>query len=243
MAEPAPLLALEGVAVAFGGVQALDGLDLTVRPEEIVGVIGPNGAGKTTALNVASGLVRADAGTVRLDGEDLRRVSATDRARRGMGRTFQTPHLFPGMTLLENLEVTARQRRRAADATDPAHALRITGLSDQAAHDVQHLAAGQRRFAEIARALVLAPRILLLDEPGTGLREREIDDLAAIVRQLRTQSGIASVIISHDMRLVHDACDRVVVVDEGRTLAEGTPEEISRNEAVVRAYFGDEVPT
>jgi ABC-type branched-subunit amino acid transport system ATPase component len=229
------------VAVRFGGVAALDGLSFDVERGEILGIIGPNGAGKTTLLNVISGFVRPNRGSVRLDGADVLRRPPAERARRGLGRTFQTPRLFPGLTLAQNLDVTRRQRRRAGTGLDSVEeVLAVAGLADLRDVTVEHLTAGERRFAEVARALMLRPVLLLLDEPATGLHDPEIHQLGRLLKLLGSEHDLTSLLISHNMTIVNDCCARVIAMDVGRLLATGTPSEVRNNPAVVAAYFGSE---
>jgi ABC-type branched-subunit amino acid transport system ATPase component len=237
----APVLRLEDLSVRFGGVAALEAVSFGVRPGEILGVIGPNGAGKTTLLNVVSGFVRPSRGEVRLGDVALLRRRAPDRARLGVGRTFQTPQLFEGMTVRENLAVTGRQHRRGAEylqtVEEVAEFVEITDLLEV---PVSRLTAGGRRFAEVARALMLRPLVLLLDEPATGLHDSEVVQIGAIIRRLSEQHTIAALLISHNMDIVNDSCSKVVAIDGGQVLATGTPAEIRRHPEVVHAYFGTE---
>jgi ABC-type branched-subunit amino acid transport system ATPase component len=234
----ADALVLEGVSVRFGGVAALQEVSLSVGAGTAVGVIGPNGAGKTTLLNAASGFVQPKAGRVLVGGADLTTRSAANRALRGLGRTFQTPRLFPGMTVHDNLAVVAHRRR--GEGLSPAEALEITGARHLADAPVERLVAGERRFVELARSLMLGPVVLLLDEPATGLRDAEVDTLVSSLRRLGDEHGLALLVISHDMRVIDECCEAVVVLDRGSVLARGTPDEIRREPRVVEAYFGTE---
>jgi ABC-type branched-subunit amino acid transport system ATPase component len=241
------LLQLDGVRVAFGGVVALSDLSLEIAVGDIVGIIGPNGAGKSTLLNAVSGFVSLGAGRIVLDGDvELSDLSPAQRARRGVGRTFQTPQMFPGLTVAESLDVVARQGRRrrrkqrqTGAALSATEVLELCGIADVADVRSEHLTSGHRRFAELARALMLSPHLLLLDEPATGLRTNEIHDFGAVLRTLQRNYSIASVLVSHDMQIIYDCCSAVVVVNEGSVLTSGTPTEVRRNPAVIEAYFGE----
>ncbi len=233
-------LIFDGVTVAFAGVTALAELSLTARCDEVLGVIGPNGAGKTTLLNAATGLVPVRAGAIRFAGRDLRRASTTARARLGLGRTFQTPRLFSSLTVLQNVQVAARQGDRRHRGTDAClELLELTGLRDRAGEPADALTAGEQRFCEIARALALRPRLLLLDEPATGLRDDEVVRLAQLLAELAAR-GLGTMIVDHDMRLIMRACARLAVVEFGRLIAHGATADVRRDPAVVRAYLGEE---
>jgi branched-chain amino acid transport system ATP-binding protein len=236
-----PILEISEVAVRFGGVAALDGVTFDVLHDQVLGVIGPNGAGKTTLLNVISGFVRPSRGRVLLEGNEIARRSPADRARRGLGRTFQTPRLFPRLTVAENLVVAQRQRKRShATLGSITDILELVGILDLAEVESERLTSGERRFAEIARTLILAPAVLLLDEPGTGLRDSEIQTLSDLLNQLRNDHDLSALVISHNMDIVTNCCSDVIVMDAGRVIARGTPAEIRRDPVVVQAYFGSE---
>jgi branched-chain amino acid transport system ATP-binding protein len=236
------VLAIERLRVEFGGVVALADVSLTVSGAEIVGIIGPNGAGKSTTLNAVSGFVRPSAGRMQLNGEPLEQLTPPARARYGIGRTFQTPRLFPGLTVAENLQVTSRQRRADAvqfgTAADVLEMCTIAPLRDVRS---ERLTAGQRRFVELARALMLGPSVLMLDEPATGLRTDEVHRFGGILRDLRDRFRTAVLLVSHDLQIVYDCCSSVIVINEGRVLTAGTPHDVRRDPAVVRAYFGSEI--
>jgi branched-chain amino acid transport system ATP-binding protein len=239
---PDAVLALEDVSVRFGGVAAVSGVSLRVPAGAAVGVIGPNGAGKTTLLNVVSGFVRPNAGRVSFLGGDVTRWTPARRARAGIGRTFQVPRPFPEMTTRENLTVVAGQRPEHREALTADAAMALTGITELADRSVEHLVAGERRFAEIARALMLGPQVLLLDEPATGLRDAEVDALTVVVNRLVGDVGVSVLVISHDMRVINECCTTVVALDVGRVLIEGDPETVRHDPRVVEAYFGSEVP-
>ena len=251
-------LVVRDLQIAFGGVRALDGVSFEVERGEIRGVIGPNGAGKTTLLNVISGFHRPARGAVLLEGVSLTGLRASAVAARGLARTFQTTQLFRGMTVLENvmtglhLELAAgvlsaslgrpavaeEEARAAARAR---RALAFVGMEGFADRRATALSFGQQRLVEVARALVREPRAILLDEPAVGLSLARVAEFDALLRRIRDERGVTIVMIEHVIRLVMDVSDRVTVLDYGRKLAEGTPEEIRRDPAVIAAYLGREL--
>ena len=246
--EPATL-ELQDVTVRFGGVTALDRVSLTVRPGEVLGLIGPNGAGKTTLIDAATGFVRAS-GTMTLDGRRVDRWSPRRRAAAGIARSFQTLELFESLTVLENLRVASEPRDRVAYLTDlvwprrtplaptAVAAVREFGLEPDLDRRPDELPYGRRRLVAIARAVAAAPSVLFLDEPAAGLSDEETAELGRLIRRLATDWGIAVLLVEHDVALVLDVCDRVLVLDEGARLAEGPPEEIRHAPEVVTAYLG-----
>ncbi len=250
------LLQVDGLSMRFGGLVAVDGVSFEVRLGEILGLIGPNGAGKTTVFNCISGFYRPTAGQVRLDGERLDREPGHRIARRGLVRTFQNIRLFENMTVLENLLVaqhdhldtrlwsgllaTRRYRQRMRTALDNAVSwLETVDLAELADREAGTLSYGQRRRLEIARCMVQQPRLLLLDEPAAGLNPRETAELDALIVALRDKHGVSVLLIEHDMHLVMGVSDRIVVLDQGRVIAAGRPEQIRRDPAVIKAYLGE----
>jgi len=222
-------------------VHALREVTLELSPGEVVGLIGPNGAGKSTLVNVLSGFDRPTTGTVELDGRDVTRWPAHRRGRHGLARTFQHAHAFRGLTVRENVEVAAlgagsggaRAARRADEL------LGVLGLADYADAPAAALAHGDERRLGVARALAASPRFVLLDEPAAGLPEAEVPEFAAVVRSVRDDHGAGVLLIDHNMALIMEICDRILVLDQGTTLAEGTPAEIRGNLDVAAAYLGD----
>jgi branched-chain amino acid transport system ATP-binding protein len=208
---------------------------------EVIGLIGPNGAGKSTLVNVLTGFDRPTSGTVELEGRDVTRWTPARRGRHGLARTFQHSHAFRALTVRENVEVAAlgvgaapgEARRRAQRLLD------LLGLAAQAGQPAAELAQGDERRLGVARALATEPRFVLLDEPGAGLPEAEVPELAAAVSSVSGEHGAGVLLIDHNMALIMEICDRIHVLDQGRTLAEGTPDEIRANLDVAAAYLGE----
>jgi sulfate-transporting ATPase len=255
--DPAPLpsgshpardgaeLAADGVTVRFGGVTALDGAALLARPGEVTGLVGPNGAGKTTLLDAIGGFAATDAGTVRLGGAELTGRPAHARARAGLGRVFQAGELFEDLTVAQNLRVAA-ENAGGSDGSLPtpaSAAVQRFGLTDDLPRLPTELSLARRRLVGIARALAANPAVVLLDEPGAGLSMTEIDELSAGLRELARESGRAVLVVDHDMALVMSACDRIVVLHQGRVLADGIPDAVRADAAVREAYLGEVVLT
>ncbi|MEV0091010.1 ABC transporter ATP-binding protein [Streptomyces sp. NPDC050738] len=236
------LLEATGVGVRFGGVRALDGVDLGVRRGEVCGLIGPNGAGKTTLFDVVSGIRRPDDGRVLLDGADISRRSPVWRARHGIRRTFQRQQLFGQLSLADNLLVAQEwrggRRKTAGRRSRAATVLRECGLDALAGTYAGVLPVGQARMAELARALADPPRVLLLDEPASGMSGEERAQLAAVVRHLADEEGCAVLLVEHNVAFVMELCSRVVVLDLGTVLAEGDAADVRKNPAVRDAYLG-----
>jgi branched-chain amino acid transport system ATP-binding protein len=244
-------LAVEEAVRAFGGVRALDGATLEVEPGSITGLIGPNGAGKSTLFNCVSGFLRPQSGRVLLDGRRIDRRSAHRIARAGLVRTFQTPRVLARMTVLENLllatprhpgeqlgrALAGRSREREARARG-GELLELVRLDGHASALAGTLSGGQRKLLDLMRALMAEPRILLLDEPIAGVSPALRVELLAHILGLRERERITLLIAEHDLDFVMRACDRVIVMNDGRVIAQGTPEEVRRDEKVVDAYLG-----
>jgi branched-chain amino acid transport system ATP-binding protein len=229
------------VSRAFQGVRALSNVTLELHRHEVVGLVGPNGAGKSTLVNVMSGFDFPSSGTVELEGRDVTQWPAPRRSRAGLARTFQHSRSFRSLSVRENVEVAALgvgagpkdAARRAAEL------LELLGLSAYAAVPAGALAHGDERRLGVARALATRPRFVLMDEPAAGLSEAEVPDFAAVVRSVRDDHGAGVLLIDHNMALVMAVCDRIHVLDQGRTLAAGTPAEIRGNLDVAAAYLGE----
>jgi branched-chain amino acid transport system ATP-binding protein len=221
-----------GVSVSFGGVRAVAGVDLEIEEGELVGLIGPNGAGKTTFIDAVTGFVRYE-GTVELGGVRLDGLPPHIRAKRGLARTWQTVELFDDLSVRENLTVAAKGGRAASVEAE----LELLDLVTVADSMPWELAQAARKRAGIGRALVAGPRLLCLDEPGAGLDVQQSRDLGALMAGI-ARSGTAVLLVDHDMGLVLSACDRIVVLESGAVIAQGTPAQIRSDERVIAAYLG-----
>jgi branched-chain amino acid transport system ATP-binding protein len=234
-----PFLRVERVVKRFGGLTAVNDVSFDVRRAEIVSIIGPNGAGKTTLFNLLTGQLKPTSGDVRLDGAVISAVPPDRRARLGLGRTFQIAKPLLTLTALENAMVGAfMHHRRLADAEAKAHAmLREVGLDARAGVRASELTLSERRRLEVARALALEPTLILLDEVMAGLNQTEVQDLIDLVRRLN-DAGLTFLIIEHNLKVVRAFSKRVIVIDRGAKIAEGSAEEILATPAVVTAYLG-----
>jgi len=238
----APALETADVVVNFQGLRAIDRVSLRLDSGEVLGLIGPNGAGKTTLVNVLTGFQEADSGSVHLGGQDIGRWLPHERSRRGLVRTFQNVLPFAGLTALENVEAGAMAtgvgragaRRRAMEVLD------WLGLAARAHRKVDTLPFGEERRVGIARAVAMAPQFLLMDEPAAGLNDAECDDLKLVVGRIRRELACGILLIEHRMSLIFALCDRIHVLQQGRTIAIGLPDEIRNDAAVRQAYLGEE---
>jgi branched-chain amino acid transport system ATP-binding protein len=244
------LLKVDNVSKHFGSLVAVDNVSMTVEPGELRAVIGPNGAGKTTFFNMISGFLTQTSGKIIFDGEDISDQLPARRVWKGIARTFQITEVFPELSVRENLriavEVASGYRTRiwqTADAEEEVKArvvdlLQMGGLSDEADRLVGELSHGDQRANEIMMALALKPRLLLLDEPTAGMGDQETYDITQLIRKLHRDQKLTIVLIEHDMRVVFHLADRIMVLAEGKLLAEGSPKDIAANEAVQAAYLG-----
>lgn len=250
------VLEVDRISKTFGGVVALDGVSLRVNERQITALIGPNGAGKTTLLNVVAGTLAPSQGQVRFRGKRLDGRAPFERVRMGIGRTFQQAHILSGMSVLENVMVGCHLRGQASlvDAAlrlprlrreeediylDAVRYLNLVGLGSKADDEASSLPFGQQCLLAIARSLATAPSVLLLDEPAAGLNRMEKNDLADLIRRIQ-EMGTTILLVEHDMELVMRLAEWVVVLDHGRRLAQGTAEQVRRDESVIAAYLGTE---
>jgi branched-chain amino acid transport system ATP-binding protein len=248
------LLEASGVSKSFAGIQALEDVSLDVQPNEIVGLIGPNGAGKTTFFNCLLGITKPDTGRIMFEGRDLSRVPTHRRARLGIARTFQRVELFTGMTLREHFLVAERARNgkgalwkdllymgrpTKAEHERAAAMLELLGLSALGDRPVESVSLGVGRLVEIGRALMLQPKLVLLDEPSSGLDRHETEALALRLRDVQREEGVAILLVEHDVELVRGLVKRVFVLDFGTLIASGPTADVFADAAVRKAYLGD----
>ena len=252
-----PLLRVDGLSLAFAGLVALDDVSFEVRPGELFAIIGPNGAGKTSIFNCLCGVYRPAAGRITFDGRDLLRLRRHEIAAAGIARTFQNVELFPNLTVVDNLMLGRHHLMRTGvlagaafvgparreEVRHRAHVERIVEfLEIEAIRDqtVATLPFGKQKRVELGRALAMEPKLLLLDEPVSGMNLEETEDMARFILDIKEELGIAQLLVDHDMGMVMDIADRIMALDFGRRIAEGTPREIQDDPEVVRAYLGED---
>ena len=250
------LLEAKHVTIRFGGLTAVSKFNIAIRPHELVGLIGPNGAGKTTIFNMLTGVYKPTEGEIRIGGVSTRDMKPYEITRLGVARTFQNIRLFKDLTVLDNVKIGGHvhykysgtsavlHTNRFHEAEEQAEAeamglLKIFGLASRADFDAKNLPYGDQRRLEIARALAAKPKLLLLDEPAAGLNDSETLELMRDIHDIRDRFGIAILLIEHNMELVMGICERIVVLNFGKTIAMGTPEQIRSDEKVIEAYLGE----
>ncbi len=251
-----PLLHAQHVTIRFGGLTAVSDFNIDIQPRELVGLIGPNGAGKTTLFNMLTGVYKPTEGEIRIGGTSTREMKPYQITSLGVARTFQNIRLFKELTVLDNVKIGGHihykysgtsavlHTNRFHEAEDEAEVeamrlLQIFGLRSRAHHYATNLPYGDQRRLEIARALAARPKLLLLDEPAAGLNDSETQSLMRTIHDIRDRFQIAILLIEHNMELVMGICERIVVLNFGKTIAEGTPEQVRSNAAVVEAYLGE----
>lgn len=256
MTHSGSLLEIHNLGMRFGGLVAVDGIQLNLQPKEIFAIIGPNGAGKTTVFNCISGFYTPSSGNINLEGQRIDGLGSHSVARRGVVRTFQNVRLFKTMTALENLLVAQHQHNKASvlaglfntpsyrkqekESIERAmHWLRYMGIAEFANREAGNLAYGHQRRLEIARCMITEPKLLMLDEPAAGLNPQEKKDLQHLIGRLRDEYGVTILLIEHDMGLVMGVSERILVMEYGKPIAVGLPEEIQSNERVIKAYLGE----
>ena len=254
-----PLLKVENLSIQFGGLKAVDSVNFEIKQNELLGLIGPNGAGKTTVFNMISGFYKADTGAIVFGGENISDCNAAEVNLHGLARTFQNIRLFKNLTVLENVLMAAQQRGHNGSFTDWLNSL----LNNKAHRDIEaklcqeamdllkifeldryanelsgSLPYGAQRKLEIVRALATKPKLLMLDEPAAGMNHQETDELNKLIRFIKEKFNLTVLLIEHDMKLVMNICDRIVVLNRGQKIADGTPNEIKNSTQVIEAYLG-----
>ncbi|MDD4171697.1 MAG: ABC transporter ATP-binding protein [Syntrophomonas sp.] len=249
------ILEMEKISQEFGGLRAVDGVNLQINEKEIFGVIGPNGAGKTTLFNIITGIYIPIEGNLIFKGQKINRKAPCDIARLGIGRTFQNIRLFNKLSVLDNVRVgchgvtrsgfwsgmlglPGNRKEEKLIRERSMELLAMVGLADKLDEYADNLSYGEQRRLEIARALALEPALLLLDEPGAGMNPLEKEELMGLIYQIRDERQLTIILVEHDMNLVMNICERIAVLNYGRKIAEGTPNEVKNNEKVIQSYLG-----
>jgi len=249
------ILEMERISQEFGGLRAVDGVNLQINEKEIFGVIGPNGAGKTTLFNIITGIYIPIEGNLIFKGQKINRKAPCDIARLGIGRTFQNIRLFNKLSVLDNVRVgchgvtrsgfwsgmlglSGNRKEEKLIRERSMELLAMVGLADKLDEYADNLSYGEQRRLEIARALALEPALLLLDEPGAGMNPLEKEELMGLIYQIRDERQLTIILVEHDMNLVMNICERIAVLNYGRKIAEGTPNEVKNNEKVIQSYLG-----
>lgn len=239
MSPAEPLLSVQDAVKSFGGVRAVDGCSFDVAAGSITGLIGPNGSGKTTVFNLVTGLERPEAGTITFDGQSLIGKRPHQITRAGLGRTFQTTRVFPDMTVLENMMVAAPEDDFDASADRAMELLDLVGLQRLREEFGANLSYGQNKLVEIARVHMRPHRMVMLDEPFAGVNRTLAAQLVEYLQRMHAE-GVTYLIIDHEMKLIMRLCERILVLDQGRLLTDGSPQEVQDDPAVLAAYFGEE---
>jgi branched-chain amino acid transport system ATP-binding protein len=232
------ILEAQALSKQFGGTAALRDVTFSAAQGEILGLIGPNGAGKTTLLNLLSGVLRPSSGRVLFGGRDISGLQTHAVARMGIARTLQTPRSFPSMTVLENVAVGALFGRAHADAGAALESLELVGLGARRDSPMASLNLQERKMVELARALAMAPRVVLIDEAMSGLNPTEIEESMELIRRVRNRTGVTIIWVEHVVKAIMEVVERIIVLNFGEVIATGSPSEIARNSAVVEAYLG-----
>ncbi len=235
------LLSIKNICKSFGGLQVLTNINTIINPGEIVGLIGPNGAGKSTLFNIITGIYSPSSGLVQLGQRDLKGLAPHVICRLGISRTFQLVKIFPSLSALDNVRVGAlfgRKKNASKTPPDPVECLEIVGLGDRTKIMSSHLTFCDRRRVEMARAIAAGPELLLLDEPLAGLNDSETLEMTEVIGKIREEMKTAIFWVEHKIEAVFSLCDRMIVLDFGQKIAEGTPDEVAGDDAVIEAYLG-----
>ena len=252
------LLDVKNLSISFGGLRAVDGFEMQIEKGELYGLIGPNGAGKTTVFNLLTGVYKPNEGIIKLDGEDITGKKTIDINKAGIARTFQNIRLFKSQSVLDNVKIAMHKNIKYGTATailrlpkfyaeeervqrEAEELLKVVHLYDKKDELAKNLPYGEQRRLEIARALATSPKILFLDEPAAGMNPQETAELTELIHKIKEDFNLTVILIEHDMSLVMTICERIYVLDYGKLIAHGNPEEIKNNPRVIEAYLGEEI--